>query len=64
VSDLLAARVPPGRHHVVFEYAPPSFMVGAVVSGLTFVFLVVMMIREWRQSTGAAHQELAPAVPG
>jgi hypothetical protein len=53
VSNLLAVQVEPGRHLVIFEYAPPAFICGATLSGLTLAFLVAVLIRQWRQNVKA-----------
>ncbi len=58
VSNLLAVRVQPGYHQVVFEYAPPSFTWGAVISGLTLVLLTAGIFYERRKR---ARQPLVPA---
>lgn len=49
VSNLLAVRVQPGYHQVVFEYAPPSFIWGAVLSGLTLALLIAGTLYERRE---------------
>ncbi len=54
VSSFLAVEVPPGRHEVLFEYAPTSFTIGLIISAATLLIIAgialqSLMIAVWRR---------------
>jgi hypothetical protein len=46
VSNLLAVQLSPGTHHIEFKYAPAAFTVGAIISGLTLLLMLLAFMRE------------------
>ncbi len=46
-----AVALPPGAHTVVFEYHPISFILGAVISGLTILVCVGIVGASWFRSS-------------
>ena len=44
VSNFLAVPIKAGRHSVVFEYLPFSFVVGLIISGMTILCLFVIIV--------------------
>lgn len=47
VSNLLAVRLPAGQHNVIFEYAPPGFKAGAMISLITLAGIAVIPAAEF-----------------
>lgn len=42
-SIMRAVYVPAGRHEIHFTFRPPDFLIGAVVSGLTFIGCIIFL---------------------
>ncbi len=53
VSSLLAVQLPPGKHHVVFQYDPPSLKFGAGITALTLLLIAGLVFRERKKQTTA-----------
>ncbi len=50
VSELLAVRVPAGRHEVALAFHPPLFALGAWISGIAWLGLLVAWLVPWRRA--------------
>jgi uncharacterized membrane protein YfhO len=47
--------VPPGRHRVVFDYAPASFRIGATIAGVALLLIAGWTaLAERRRRSGRA----------
>jgi hypothetical protein len=57
------AAVPAGEHRLVYQYDPWSFRIGATISILAMLALVILIARSFGRSGGGEAEGL-PASPG
>lgn len=48
VDGRVAARVAPGKHILTFAYKAPGFVVGAAISGVTTLLLLIYGANAWK----------------
>jgi hypothetical protein len=54
----------PGSHRVIFRYLPKRFVIGAVLSLITFVVLVIVSIARWKiAGEGGSFSDTRPCLP-